>query len=95
MTARSCPLRFSLAIPVLTVAGSGCHAPQPTDNAATSQAAPVVVPLDQCPALVRGSEWTEWYYLGKLGEHGDGGPDFWRLELEMSEPQKEQKMLGR
>lgn len=46
------------------------------------------------PLLIRADKWTEWHYVGKLME-ACVFPQaaFWKLELAMSEEDKEEKML--
>ena len=48
------------------------------------------------PVLVRADKWTEWHYVGKFME-ACAFPEaaFWKLELALSEEDKEKKMLGR
>jgi biopolymer transport protein ExbD len=46
------------------------------------------------PMLIRADKWTEWHYIGKFMENCTS-PEaaFWKLELAMSEEDKELKML--
>lgn len=46
------------------------------------------------PILIRADKWTEWHYIGKLMEQcGKPEAAFWKLELAMSEEDKEVKMF--
>jgi len=46
------------------------------------------------PILIRADKWTEWHYIGKLMEQcGKPEAAFWKLELAMSEEDKELKMM--
>jgi len=46
------------------------------------------------PILIRADKWTEWHYIGKLMEQcGKPQAAFWKLELAMSEEDKELKMM--
>ncbi|MHC5062675.1 MAG: ExbD/TolR family protein [Planctomycetota bacterium] len=46
------------------------------------------------PVLIRADKWTEWFYVGKFMA-ACANPDaaFWKLELAMSEEDKEAKLL--
>jgi hypothetical protein len=48
------------------------------------------------PLLIRADKWTEWHYVGKVME-ACVFPQaaFWKLELAMSEEDKELKLLKR
>ncbi len=48
------------------------------------------------PVLVRADKWTEWHYVGKFME-ACTFPEaaFWKLELALSEEDKEVRMLAR
>ena len=52
------------------------------------------VKLVNDPVLIRADKWTEWHWIGKLMEQC-GKPDaaFWKLELALSEEDKELKMM--
>lgn len=51
-----------------------------------------LVPDD--PVLVRADKWTEWHYVGKfMTECSQPYAAFWKLELAMSEEDKELKMI--
>jgi biopolymer transport protein ExbD len=46
------------------------------------------------PVLIRADKWTEWHYVGKFMTactHKDAA--FWKLELALSEEDKEEKLL--
>ncbi|MCA8956472.1 MAG: biopolymer transporter ExbD [Planctomycetes bacterium] len=46
------------------------------------------------PVLVRADKWTEWHYVGKfMTACSQPYAQFWKLELAMSEIDKEDKML--
>ena len=46
------------------------------------------------PVLVRADKWTEWHYVGKFMTFcSQPYAQFWKLELAMSEIDKEEKML--
>jgi biopolymer transport protein ExbD len=46
------------------------------------------------PVLIRADKWTEWHYVGKfMMECSQPYAAFWKLELAMSEEDKELKML--
>jgi biopolymer transport protein ExbD len=48
------------------------------------------------PLLIRADKWTEWHYVGKFMEACVYPPAaFWKLELALSEIDKEAKMLGK
>jgi len=48
------------------------------------------------PVLVRADKWTEWHYVGKFMEAcTDPKAAFWKLELALSEVDKEEKMLAK
>lgn len=47
------------------------------------------------PVLIRADKWTEWHFVGKFMmacTHKDAA--FWKLELALSEEDKEAKILG-
>ncbi len=46
------------------------------------------------PILIRADKWTEWHYVGKFMEHCVS-PDaaYWKLELALSERDKEEALL--
>ncbi len=48
------------------------------------------------PILIRADKWTEWHYVGELMKQCSQ-PDvaFWKLELALSEIDKEEKMLAK
>ncbi len=46
------------------------------------------------PVLIRADKWTEWHYVGKfMTQCSQPYAQFWKLELAMSEVDKELKML--
>ncbi len=46
------------------------------------------------PVLIRADKWTEWHYIGKfMTACSQPKAAFWKLELAMSEQDKEVKML--
>jgi len=46
--------------------------------------------------LVRADKWTEWHYIGKfMTACSQPYAQFWKLELAMSEVDKEAKMFAR
>ena len=46
------------------------------------------------PVLIRADKWTEWHYVGKFMTFcSQPYAQFWKLELAMSEEDKEEKML--
>ncbi len=46
------------------------------------------------PVLIRADKWTEWHYVGKfMTQCSQPYAQFWKLELAMSEEDKEGKML--
>ena len=46
------------------------------------------------PVLIRADKWTEWHYVGKVMEAcSQPKAAFWKLELAMSEEDKEVKMF--
>jgi biopolymer transport protein ExbD len=47
------------------------------------------------PVLIRADKWTEWHYVGKFMMACSQSKDcaFWKLELAMSEEDKEKKLL--
>lgn len=48
------------------------------------------------PVLIRADKWTEWHYVGKFMENcATPEAAFWKLELAMSEEDKEQRMLDK
>lgn len=48
------------------------------------------------PVLVRADKWTEWHFVGKfMTECSQPEVAFWKLELAMSEEDKEAKMLAK
>ena len=53
-----------------------------------------LVPDD--PVLIRADKWTEWHYIGKfMTQCSQPYAAFWKLELAMSEEDKEEKMITR
>jgi biopolymer transport protein ExbD len=51
-----------------------------------------LVPED--PVLIRADKWTEWHYVGKfMTQCSQPYAAFWKLELAMSEEDKEQKLI--
>ena len=61
------------------------------ENKPVSKTNPLV-PED--PVLIRADKWTEWHYVGKfMTECSQPYAAFWKLELAMSEEDKEVKML--
>jgi biopolymer transport protein ExbD len=54
------------------------------------------VELVNTPILIRADKWTEWHYVGKAMEQcANPKAAFWKVELAMSEEDKELKMLQR
>lgn len=52
------------------------------------------VELVNTPILIRADKWTEWHYVGKAMEMcANPKAAFWKVELAMSEEDKEQKLL--
>ena len=50
--------------------------------------------LVNTPILIRADKWTEWHHITKLMERcSQPAAAFWKLELAMSEQDKEDKML--
>ena len=48
------------------------------------------------PVLIRADKWTEWHFIGKfMTACSQPYAQFWKLELAMSEEDKELKMLAR
>lgn len=48
------------------------------------------------PVLIRADKWTDWFYIGKfMTECSQPEAAFWKLELAMSEQDKEAKILSR
>ena len=48
------------------------------------------------PVLIRADKWTEWHYIGKfMMACSQPYAQFWKLELAMSEQDKEEKMFAR
>ena len=46
------------------------------------------------PVLIRADKWTEWHYVGKfMTECSQPYAAFWKLELAMSEEDKEAKLI--
>lgn len=46
------------------------------------------------PILIRADKWTEWHYVGKIMEQcSKPEAAFWKLELAMSEEDKEDKLF--
>ncbi len=46
------------------------------------------------PVLVRADKWTEWHFIGKfMTACSQPAAQFWKLELALSEVDKEQKMI--
>ena len=48
------------------------------------------------PVLIRADKWTEWHYIGKfMTACSQPYAQFWKLELALSEIDKEQKMIDK
>ena len=61
------------------------------DGTAVTKTNPLV-PDD--PVLIRADKWTEWHYVGKfMTACSQPYAAFWKLELAMSEEDKEEKMF--
>ena len=63
------------------------------DDKAVSKTNPAI-PDD--PVLIRADKWTEWHYVGKFMTFcSQPYAQFWKLELAMSEEDKEAKLIGK
>ena len=58
------------------------------------QSGPNLITLVNDPILIRADKWTEWHYIAKLMERCSLPTlAFWKLELAMSEEDKEDRLL--
>jgi hypothetical protein len=52
--------------------------------------------LVDTPVLIRADKWTEWHYVGEVMKQcSQPQAAFWKVELAMSEKDKEEKLLQR
>lgn len=55
-----------------------------------------IVTVVNDPILIRADKWTEWHYVGKVMEQcSKPEAAFWKLELAMSEDDKEKRLTQR